>query len=77
MPEIEQLFKRYLGDQCTPEEVQLLMHYFDLDQHESALKKMIQEEMEKPEKPDAQQEANAKAATDRILQHLKKNIRKK
>lgn len=77
LPEIEQLFKRYLGDQCTPEEVQLLMHYFDLDQHETALKQLIQEELEKPEKPDAHQEAQAKLVTDKLLQQLKKNIHKK
>jgi len=77
LPEIEKLFKLYLSDQCSSEDVQLLMHYFELDENENALKTLIREEMEKPETTTSSEEEQAKTATDRIFQNIKKNISKK
>ena len=77
LPEIEKLFKRYLNDQCSPEEVQLLLHYFSLDENESSLKTIIRSELEKPAEFDAQKDNYIKTETDRIFQNIKKNMSKK
>jgi len=77
LPEIEKLFKRYLNDQCSPEEVQLLMHYFSLGENELSLKTIIQSELEKPVALDAQNEKQVRTETDRIFLSIKKKISKK
>lgn len=70
--QIEELFRRYLNDKCTPEEVHLLMDYFRLDENEDILKNIIQSELEKPDDPTARQNKKVKEATDRVLKEINK-----
>jgi transmembrane sensor len=77
LPEIEKLFKLYLNNKCSPEEVQLLMHYFSLNENELELKTIIQTELERPNERHSQNDEQIRLATDRVFQNIKKNIRKK
>lgn len=68
--EIERLFRLYLDDECTQEEMQLLMHYFNLDEYEQVLKTIIQRELEKPDPPDV--EKNEKVKNIKFIAQAKK-----
>lgn len=41
MQDINQLFKRYIANQCTPEEVRELLKHFDDEAHKAELKELI------------------------------------
>jgi hypothetical protein len=73
---IEKLFRLYLNDQCSPEEVKFLRHYFNLGEHEETLKTIIQLELEKPVDADTKAIKTAKEITDRLFKEIKK-IKKK
>lgn len=40
------LFQRYLNDKCTPEEVKILLQYFDAEENEALLKSLIRQQLE-------------------------------
>jgi len=72
---IEQLFTRYLQNQCSPEEIKLLFQYFETEENESALKDLIKRELESSagviEGPET------KEKLDQILLNIKNKIRKR
>lgn len=43
---IELLFQRYLKNECTPQEIKILLEYFGTEGNEAVLKKMIHEQSE-------------------------------
>jgi transmembrane sensor len=45
---LKQLFTRYLNNQCTPEEVQQLLHYFNEPANEAELRQLVQEALQAP-----------------------------
>jgi hypothetical protein len=53
------------------------MHYFSLGENESALKTIIQSELEKPASVDVQNDPKIRTQTDSILRSIKKKINKK
>ena len=69
--EIEHLFNLYLTDQCTQEEVQLLMEYFNTDENEALLKSLIKKELETSQNK-IDSELVTKASLDEIYQMIKK-----
>ena len=73
---IEQLFKRYLQDQCSPEEIKLLFQYFDTEENESLLKDLIRTELESSQDIDIDASPKIKGQLEQIFQEIKKKIRK-
>ena len=71
---IEQLFTRYLQNQCSPEEIKLLFQYFETEENESVLKDLIKRELESS--GDVNEGAETKEKLDQILQNIKNKIRK-
>ena len=43
---MQELFKKYLNDQCSPEEVKLLLNEFDLEENKELLSKLISEQFD-------------------------------
>lgn len=43
---MQELFKKYLNNQCSPEEVKLLLKEFDLEENKELLSKLINEQLE-------------------------------
>ena len=72
---IEQLFTRYLQNQCSPEEIKLLFQYFETEENESVLKDLIKRELESS--GDVNEGAETKEKLDQILQNIKNKIRKR
>ena len=72
--EIEHLFNLYLTDQCTREELQLLMEYFNTDENEALLKSLIKKELETSQDNKIDSEMVTKANLDEIYQMIKKRI---
>ena len=55
---IERLFKRYLQNQCSPEEIKLLFQYFQSEENEEILKNLIRTELESTQDMDIQTNPN-------------------
>ena len=75
--EIDELFRRYLNDLCSPEEVKLLMYYFSIDENEKALKKIITTELDSPPDHRSETSEEIKTTTESIFREIKKKISKK
>jgi transmembrane sensor len=73
---IEQLFKRYLQNRCSPEEIKLLFQYFDAEENESILKDLIRTELESSQDIDFDASPETKEKLEQIFQNMKKKIRK-
>ena len=72
---IEQLFTRYLQNQCSPEEIKLLFQYFETEENESALKDLIKRELESS--GGVNEGPETKEKLDQILLNIKNKIRKR
>lgn len=48
MSELQQLFNKYINNQCSPEEVEALMMYFHTD-HQGELSQLVLKELEQPD----------------------------
>ncbi|MEP7229813.1 MAG: hypothetical protein ABI691_06145 [Ginsengibacter sp.] len=73
---IESLFKRYLDDQCSQEEIKLLFQYFDAEENESILKDIIRTEFESSQDINLDANPKTQATLDKIFNDIKKNIYK-
>ena len=73
---IDQLFKRYLQNQCSPEEIKLLFQYFQSEENEEILKDLIRRELESTQDMDVHANSKAKETLEQIFQNIKKTIRK-
>ena len=40
------LFQRYLNDECTPDEVKILLQYFGTEENEALLRSLIRQQLE-------------------------------
>ncbi|WP_343303456.1 FecR domain-containing protein [Chitinophaga niabensis] len=54
---LEGLFKRYLNNECSPEEIAFLLQYFDSGEGESDLRRLVRNELLAYTTSDAEQEA--------------------
>jgi hypothetical protein len=70
------LFRRYVNNECTAEEMQQLMGYFANDAYKPLLEGLIRQELEGAGEAGAQNPGN-KAALDNLFQSIKKRINKK
>ena len=68
---IEDLFRKYLNDQCSPEELQTLMDYFKSDDLKelmtSMIARMIEEESANPSNAE-----NLKGRLDEVFRNIAK-----
>lgn len=53
---LEELFKRYLNNECSPEEIAFLLQYFDSGEGESDLRRLVRNELQAFTTSDAEQE---------------------
>jgi hypothetical protein len=74
---LEKLFRRYIKDECSGEEVQLLMHYFNANENTGLLKYMILKELESSSPENAGNDPETKTTLDELLNKIRKKIRKK
>ena len=76
MPEyktrMEELFKKYLDNQCSPEEVRTLLAHFNSPENEIQLRGLINDSLETIET--ANEESQWQPATDNILDTIKKQL---
>lgn len=49
MPYIDDIFKRYLTNSCTEEELSILLRYFELEDYTEKLTELVEQELLKPE----------------------------
>lgn len=54
---LEELFKRYLNNECSPEEIAFLLQYFDSGEGESDLRRLVRNELLAYTTSDVEQEA--------------------
>jgi len=73
---IERLFKRYLQNQCSPEEIKLLFQYFQSGECEEILKNLIRTELESTQDMDIQTNPKTRESLEQIFRNIKKAIRK-
>jgi hypothetical protein len=71
---IKELFKRYLTDECSREEVRLLLQHF-VEENEILLKSLIRTELEALQNDKA--DSVTKENLDKIYQKIKKKLKKK
>ena len=64
---MQELFKKYLDNQCSPEEVKALLAYFNNPENEVLLRGLIFDSLETIEADD--DESQWQAATDKIFGH--------
>lgn len=48
----KELFAKYINNQCTPEEVKFLLHYFNTDENETSVRTLINNQLVKLEEDD-------------------------
>jgi len=76
MPEyktrMEELFKKYLDNQCSPEEVRTLLAHFNSPENEIQLRGLINDSLETIETDN--EESQWQPATDNILDTIKKQL---
>lgn len=75
LDKIELLFKRYLQNQCSPEEIKLFFQYFDVEKNERLLKSLIKKELGSKEDV-ANSSLAAKARIGKIFEKIKNSIPK-
>ncbi len=67
---MEELFKKYLDNQCSPDEVRTLLAYFNYPENEAQLRKLILDSLEAIETDD--DETQHQTATDKIFTSIKR-----
>jgi len=67
---MEEIFKKYLDDQCSPDEVRTLLAYFNYPENDAQLKRLILDYFEAIETND--NEAQYQSATDKIFTSIKR-----
>lgn len=74
MKPVSQLFKLYLSNQCSPEELKALLHHFGKNQEDAELKTLILEEMSKAAPADFESQPEVIAAFEQTDQYLKNTL---
>src|SRR6478736_934171 len=70
---MQELFRKYIDNQCSPEEVKQLLAYFKESGNESLLRRLIAEHLESS--IDAEDERQWQSATDKVYARLKVQIK--
>lgn len=65
---LENLFRKYLNDECNPEEIRILLQYFGKTENEALLKNLIRHELEETE-------SQPGSAHDSLLANTFENIK--
>ena len=55
---MRELFKKYLDNNCSPAEVKRLLAYFNIDENETILRRLITEWLEENEEEEEDQSQN-------------------
>ncbi len=72
--EIKELFSRYIANECSVKEVNLLLHYFNFEENETLLKSLIKEELDAPEDLGNIKDSATKTDLENIFDNIKKRI---
>jgi hypothetical protein len=75
--DIEYIFKRYLLDQCSPDEIKWLAVYFSVESNEVQLKDLIRKEFESGDGGQLKADSQLENKMAQVLEKLKKQIYKK
>jgi len=73
---IEQLFIRYLNNQVSSDELQMLFSHFAIDKNEDLLKELITKELETYQYADTTRQPDTNIITERIFADIQKNKKK-
>lgn len=71
---IEKLFNQYLVDKCSQQEVRLLLEYFNEDENEVLLKKLIAKELEASKEVNLKPTEEIKSNLNEMFELIKKRI---
>jgi hypothetical protein len=69
---IEQLFIRYLNNQASSDELQILFSHFAVDENEDLLKELITKELETYQYADTKPQPDTNIITERIFEDIQK-----
>ena len=72
---MQELFRKYLDNQCSPEEVKELLAYFNNPENELLLRGLIAESLANSDEAD--DESQWQPATDKIFVQIKKQLKPK
>ena len=75
--DIEDIFKRYVLNQCSPDEIKWLAVYFSVDSNEDQLKDLIRKEFESGDGQNPKVDSQLETRMAQVLDKLKKHIQKK
>ena len=70
---MEEIFKKYLDNQCSPEEVRILLAYFNDPENEKQLRELIKNSLEAIETDN--NESQWQPATDKIFDTIKRELK--
>ncbi len=73
---LHQLFKKYLDNQCSPEEVTILLNHFETSENEAILKALIRQEFEKNNQDVAKNASSWQTILNETYQNVRKEIQK-
>jgi hypothetical protein len=71
---MQELFKKYLHNQCSPGEVKLLLKEFDLEEQKELLNKLIMEQLDAEEGLGASNEQHVENILAETYQNIKAMI---
>lgn len=77
MQKLSQLFKRYLNNQCTPEEIRVLLDYFNADSDNADLKLLIEDQLNAEVPADFEEQPDVIAAFRKTDNYLQQQLFKK
>lgn len=72
---INELFVRYLADQCSREDVRTLLHYFEAGENEALLKNLIQAGLDTPPESNDTLATGAGDRLDAVFQDIKNKLK--
>jgi transmembrane sensor len=75
--ELSRLFKRYLNNECTPEEIRMLLDYFNVDNDNADLKLLIEEQLYAEVPADFEEQPEVIAAFRKTDSYLQQQLFKK
>ena len=74
---LKELFSRYINDECSQEEIQLLLQYFNVNENIELLTNMILKELESSTSENAGSDPETQATLDELFNKLREKIRKR
>lgn len=73
---IKELFARYLADQCSREEVHLLLQYFNAEENKALLESLIKDEWEAAQHTSDENDPETAMQLGNVYQNIKDKLKR-